>query len=46
MKKLFILLLVFVSSHTIFAQNLPSAEEWDVLPVPDFLTITLDIKIL
>ena len=36
MKKLFILLLVFVSSHTIFAQNLPSAEEWDVLPVPDF----------
>lgn len=36
MKKLIFILLTFTSLHTIFAQNFPSAREWDVLPVPDF----------
>lgn len=36
MKKIILILFAFTSLNIVFAQNLPSAKEWNVLPVPDF----------
>jgi len=36
MKKLFLIILVTSAYYSVFAQNLPTAKEWNVLPVPDF----------